>query len=97
MRFLLKCFITFIWGVFLHQFSPIIDSLPTGWGNIARSAVGVLGGAAPVISMADEFTEIPNPYKRSMARYFSAYVPFGAGVVIAYMVQHFLTVRGSHD
>jgi hypothetical protein len=84
----------FLFGFVLHQAAPVLDVLPAGWGNLMRSAIGVLAGWPSVLAWGDEFQDVPDRRTRLTLRFWAGFVPLGLGVVMAYVVQHFFTVWG---
>lgn len=86
-----KAISIFLFGAIMHFTAPFIDSLPHGWGNLTRSAIGVLMGWPAVIAWANDFNDVPNPHTRATLRYFSGFIPLGVGVVLAYVLNHFLS------
>lgn len=81
----------FFFGFAMHSVAPFIDALPKGWGNLTRSAIGVLMGWPAVVAFATEYKDVPNPNTRATLRYFSGFIPLGVGVVAAYMFSHFFS------
>ena len=81
----------FIFGAVMHGIAPFIDSLPRGWGNLTRSAIGWLMCWIGILPFANDYKDVPNQYTRMTLRFFTGNIPVGLGVVSAYILSHFVS------
>jgi hypothetical protein len=83
---ILHLFAAVLAGYFAHYTYLLTSRLSNGWSQLSAYTLGVLFALPFVRMVHDDLAEVGNPAKRLTAAYLLAYLAFGVGTTIGWVL-----------